>query len=102
MPGPLAEVWTRPVVEAYTTMAATASDGIVAAGALGEPERWSVEWDHTYSRDEWLGQLPTGGAYVRLTPAQLGDVLAGVGAAIDAGGSVPVRYTTVAVTAVRR
>jgi SAM-dependent methyltransferase len=102
MPGPLAEMWSRPVEEGYAAMASRAAEGIVAAGAFGEPQRWSVEWDRTYSRDEWLDQLPTGGVYVRLTPAQLDQVLAGVGAAIDAaGGLVPVHYTTVAVTAPR-
>jgi SAM-dependent methyltransferase len=102
MPGPLAEMWSRPVEEGYAAMASRAAEGIVATGAFGEPRRWSVEWDRTYSRDEWLDQLPTGGVYVRLTPARLDQVLAGVGAAIDAaGGLVPVHYTTVAVTAPR-
>jgi SAM-dependent methyltransferase len=102
MPGPLAEVWTRPVADAYGVMAAAAEDGVRRSGAFREPARWTFEWDHTYSRAEWLDQLPTGGGYVRLTPAQLEEVLAGVGAAIDeAAGVVPVHYTTVVVTAVR-
>ena len=102
MPGPLAQMWSRPVEEGYPAMASRAEAGIVAAGGFGEPERWTVGWDRTYSRDKWLDQLPTGGVYVRLTPAQLEQVRDGVGAAIDAaGGTVPVHYATVAVTAAR-
>jgi hypothetical protein len=38
----------------------------------------------------------------RLPPAKLEDLLAGIGAAIDAvGGSFTMRYTTVVVTAAR-
>ena len=42
------------------------------------------------------------GGHARLPPAQLEDLLAGIGNAIDAaGGSFTMRYTTVAATAAR-
>src|SRR5580693_4657176 len=79
------------------------ADGIRAAGGFSEPERWRFGWERTYTRDEWLDQLPTSGALTQLPPDKLAEVLDGVGAAIDAlGGSITVPYTTVAVTAVRR
>jgi hypothetical protein len=46
--------------------------------------------------------VPTLGPHTRLPPATLEDLLAGIGAAIDAaGGSFTMQYTTVAVTAAR-
>ena len=46
--------------------------------------------------------MPTFGNLTQLAPDKLAEVLAGVGAAIDAtGGSVTIGYTTVAVTAAR-
>jgi hypothetical protein len=78
------------------------ADTIRAAGAFGEPEQWRFDWERSYTRDEWLDQLPTTGAMTRLSPEQLGEVLADVGATIDAiGGSVTVSYHTVAVAATR-
>lgn len=54
------------------------------------------------TRDEWLDQVPTHGGHSRLPRAKLEELLAGIGAAIDAvGGSFTMRYTTVVVTAVR-
>ncbi|WP_207550009.1 hypothetical protein [Thermostaphylospora chromogena] len=50
----------------------------------------------------WLDQLPTLGALTRLPSDQLTEVLEAVAAAIDAmGGGFTMRYTTVAVAAVR-
>ncbi|GIE98925.1 hypothetical protein Ari01nite_63900 [Paractinoplanes rishiriensis] len=87
---------------AYGSMVVSATDGMAQAGGFGPAEEWRFEWDRTYGRDEWLDQIPTHGGVNRLPPATLQDLLAGVGAAIDAaGGNVPVHYTTVAVTAVR-
>jgi hypothetical protein len=59
-------------------------------------------WQRTYTRDEWLDQLPTHGQLNLFEPDKLATVLQRVGAAIDAmGGSVTMRYTTVVVTAAR-
>jgi SAM-dependent methyltransferase len=79
-----------------------AADGVRQAGAFGEPEQWRVDWTRTYSRDEWLEQIPTHGILTRLPQAKLAEVLDGIGAAIDAlGGSFTMEYAAVAVTAAR-
>jgi hypothetical protein len=72
------------------------------AGAFGDQEQWRFGWDRHYTRDEWLDQVPTMGPHTQLPPAALDNLLAGLGAAIDAdGGSFTMQYTTVAVTAAR-
>jgi len=89
-------------LQAYDSLLARAAEGIRAAGGLGEPEQWRQDWAWTCTRDAWLDQMPTQGAFTRLPPEQLAEVLAAAGAAIDAlGGSFPMRYTTVALIAVR-
>ena len=58
--------------------------------------------DRRYARDEWLEQVPTMGGHAQLAPAKLDELLAGVGAAIDAvGGGFTMNYATVAVTVAR-
>ncbi|HEY0453680.1 class I SAM-dependent methyltransferase [Actinophytocola sp.] len=88
--------------DVYSVMTTRAADGIRQAGGFDEPEQWQFDWEHSYTRDEWLDVLPTQGALTRVSPAALAEVLAGVGAAVDAvGGSFPMRYTTVVLTAAR-
>jgi SAM-dependent methyltransferase len=83
----------------FTTRAA---DGIRETGGFGEPEQWQFDWERSYTRDEWLDQLPTAGALTQLPPDKLAEVLAATGAAIDAaGGSFVVEYVTVVTTAAR-
>jgi SAM-dependent methyltransferase len=78
------------------------ADGIREAGVFGEPEQWPFEWERTYTRDEWLEQIPTQGSLTLLPPDKLAEVLEAVGAAIDAlGGSFTMPYTTMVVTAAR-
>jgi hypothetical protein len=87
----------------YAGICARAADGIRGTGAFGDPEQWEFEWDRPYTRDEWLEQVPTSGFAARLQPETMEEILAGVGAAIDAaGGGFTGHYTTVAVTAARR
>lgn len=96
------DFWGRPIVDTYLTMCGQAADGIRQASAFGDPQQWRFGWDRHYTRDEWLDQVPTMGPHTQLPPATLDDLLAGLGAAIDAaGGSFTMRYTTVAATAVR-
>jgi SAM-dependent methyltransferase len=91
------------ILDAYQVMFTRAADGMGQAGTFDEPAEWRFEWDRTYSRDEWLDQIPTHGGANRLPGGKLADLLAGIGAAIDsAGGSFTMHYTTVVVTAVRR
>lgn len=92
----------RPALDTYQPLFATIADGIRKAGGFSEPQQWRFEWERTYTRDEWLDQLPTHGAFTQLPQDTMARVLDGVGAAIDAtGGSVTMSYTTVAVTATR-
>jgi SAM-dependent methyltransferase len=78
------------------------ADGIRAAGGFSEPERWRFGWERTYTRDEWLDQLPTHGHLNLFPPDKLPMVLQEVGATIDAiGGTFTMVYNTVAVTATR-
>ena len=93
---------TRSPLDAYQALFTKMADGIRAAGAFSEPKQWRFDWERSYTRDEWLDQLPTLGAFTQLAPGQLADVLEGAGAAIDAiGGSFTMQYATVAVTASR-
>jgi SAM-dependent methyltransferase len=88
-------------LDLYQPLFAKIADGIREAGGFSEPEQWRFDWECTYTREQWLDQLPTTGALTQLPPDKLAQVLDGVGAAIDAiGGSFTMRYTTVAVTAV--
>jgi len=93
---------TRSALAGYQAMFAAAADGIRAAGGFGDPEQWRFDWELSYTRDEWLDLLPTQGILTQLPPDELAEVLAGVGAAIDAmGGSFTMPYTTLAATAAR-
>ncbi len=86
--------------QAYGALAAKAAGAIREAGAFGDPERWEFEWDRPYTRDEWLEQVPTSGLAARIQPGAMQQILAGIGAAIDAaGGGFTAHYTTVTVTA---
>lgn len=93
----------RRPVEAYRTLYAGFADAIRTTGSFAEPEQWRYDWQRPYTRDEWLALLPTTGGLTRLAPAQLADVLAAVGTAIDAlGGAFTMSYTTLATVAARR
>ncbi|MEV0277989.1 class I SAM-dependent methyltransferase [Streptomyces sp. NPDC050610] len=97
-----ARQWTASAVDGYTALCDKAADGMREAGAYGVPERWRFDWEWTYARDEWLDLLSTTGVHTTLPPAQLEEVLSGVGAAVDAaGGGFTMRYATVASTAIR-
>lgn len=99
---PLARQGATTGSDGYSVLAARAADGMRQAGVFGEPERWRFDWERTYTRDEWLDLLPTQGCLTRIPPARLAEVLAEVGAAVDAiGGSFTSHYITTAVTAIR-
>ena len=101
---PDSPVFRRPArgADAYSGLCAKAADGMREAGAFGDPEQWQFDWDRPYTRDEWLEQVPTSGFAARLRPDTMEQILAGIGAAIDAaGGGFTAHYTTVTVTAAR-
>ncbi|MFE6836490.1 class I SAM-dependent methyltransferase [Streptomyces sp. NPDC057705] len=88
--------------DGYQAVFAKTSDGIREAGGFGEPEQWRFDWEWTYTRDAWLDQMPTLGAFTRLPPGRMAEVLDGAGTAIDAmGGGFTMDYATVAISAVR-
>ncbi|MFF5768611.1 class I SAM-dependent methyltransferase [Streptomyces tanashiensis] len=103
MPDSLAaRQWSAPAVDGYEALCAKAADGIRQTDGLADPEQWRFDWEQTYTRDEWLDQLPTQGAFTRLPQAKLEEVLAGIGTAIDAaGGSFTMHYATLTVAARR-
>lgn len=89
-------------LDSYADDIARASDGFKRSGRFSEPEQWRFGWERTYTREEWLDQLPTYAPYSRLAPADLRALLAGIGSAIDsAGGSFTMHYAAVVLTAVR-
>jgi SAM-dependent methyltransferase len=94
--------WTGPAIDAYRSMFAKTADGMHAADAFGEPAEWRFDWSRPYTRDEWLEQVPTHGGHSRFPQSTQDELLAGIGAAIDAaGGSFTMGYDTVVVTAAR-
>lgn len=103
MPGSLAaRVWQarggHP--SAFTDRAV---DGLCRSGAFAEPEQWSIGWERTSTREEWLEQMRTGGDAARIPPDTWAELEAGVGEAIDGmGGRVTMGYDAVVVTAQRR
>ncbi|OKK04761.1 methyltransferase type 11 [Streptomyces sp. CB03234] len=93
---------TKGAMDGYQEFFAKSADGIRTAGGFGEPEQWRYDWEWTYTKDAWLDQMPTLGAFTRLPEDKMAEVLRGVGDAIDAmGGSFTMGYATVAVTARR-
>jgi SAM-dependent methyltransferase len=94
--------WARSAVDAYEAILSRAADGMRRTGAFGEPERWRFDWERSYTRDEWLEQVPTGGDASQFDAATLGDLLAGLGDAVDdLGGAFTMGYAAMVVTAAR-
>jgi SAM-dependent methyltransferase len=86
----------------YSALCARAADGIQEAGGFRDTGQWRFEWERSYTRDEWLDQLPTSGDASQFPPDKLEEVMAGVGDAIDGiGGSFTMGYSAVVVTAAR-
>jgi SAM-dependent methyltransferase len=94
--------WARPLLDVYLKGCDRAASGLREAGGFRPPELWRFEWSRPYTRDEWLDVIPTLGGMNRVPGDKLAELLAGLGAAVDAaGGSLTVDYTTVAVSAER-
>jgi SAM-dependent methyltransferase len=99
---PLGGFWSRPAIDTYRTGGARAADGMRRTGGFGEPEEWLADWARPYTRDEWLDLVPTLGGWGQFPGHTQAEILAGLGAAVDAAGGVfTMGYTTLAVTAVR-
>ena len=94
--------WAKPALDGYVPILATATDAIRDTAAFRASEQWRFDWTRTYSREEWLDQLPTGADAARLPPAKLRELLAATGEAIDAlGGRFTMPYATIVLTAAR-
>ena len=94
--------WATSAIDGYQMLCTKAAAGIREVGVFGVPEQWRFDWERSYSREEWLDQLPTAGGHGQLPPSQLQELLEGTGAAIDAlGGSFTMPYAALVVTAVR-
>ncbi|WUH94632.1 class I SAM-dependent methyltransferase [Streptomyces sp. NBC_00433] len=92
-----------PALDGYAPIFDTAADGIRQAGSFTEPQRWRHDWQRTYTRDEWLDQVPTFGGHSLFPPATLAALVQGIGEAVDAvGGAFTVDYAAVAVAATLR
>jgi SAM-dependent methyltransferase len=102
LPGLPANPWAGSGLGGYPGFFSKAADGIGQAGVFGDPDQWRYDWEHSYTTDEWLDQVPTHGGHNQIPPDKLAELLAGLGDVVDgAGGSFTMRYTTVAVTATR-
>ncbi len=88
-----------PGLEAYAPLLRRAAEGMRAVESFGEPEQWRFDWERSYTRAEWLEQVPTFGGHSRLAPETLEALLTGIGDAIDDRFTMP--YAAVVVTARR-
>lgn len=96
--------WASPVpmVEGYQAIFDRAKDGLREAGGFGASDQWRIDWDLTYTRDEWLTAMSTfGGASTIATETQT-TLRTEIGNAIDAaGGTITIHYSTVTVATKR-
>jgi hypothetical protein len=98
----VARGWTRPAEEGFAALRRRAAAAIHETGRFAEPDECRLAWERRYSRDEWLDQVPTQGDHNRLPAATQRQLLAEIGAAVDArGGAFTMRYTVLALTARR-
>lgn len=92
----------RRPIEVYQAGYAKIAETLRESGDFRDVEQWRFDWQRDYTRDEWLALLPTTGGIAPLRPEQRAEILAAVGAAIDAlGGGFTMEYVTLAATAVR-
>ncbi|WP_308293456.1 class I SAM-dependent methyltransferase [Streptomyces sp. RM72] len=96
----VARQWTASTLDGYSMLSAKAADGMRQAGVFDAAQEWRFHWEKSYTRDEWLDQMPTHGDLGQHSPDQVAQVQEGIGAVIDAmGGGFTMGYTTVAVNA---
>jgi SAM-dependent methyltransferase len=94
--------YSMTAVHGYSALCTKATEGMLAVGSFGEPEQWRFDWERSYTREQWLDQVPTTGDHSLLPPDQLEELMAGIGSAIDAvGGSFTMPYSVMVATAAR-
>ena len=65
-----------PALDMYQALFDKIAGGIREAGGFSAPEQWRFDWERSYTRDEWLDQLP----YPRCPdPARAGQAGGGAG-----------------------
>jgi SAM-dependent methyltransferase len=95
--------WANSALEGYRTMCDKAAEGLGQSGQFNQPERWQFDWDHFYTRDQWLDQVPTLGGHSKIPSVELERLLPGIGEVIDAvGGRFTMSYATVVITATKK
>jgi SAM-dependent methyltransferase len=95
--------WSGPLLDPYAKMLDKTADGLRQAGSFGDPARWRFDWERVCTREQWLDELPTHGLHTRLGPDKLGELLTGMGAAVDAmGGSFTMRFAAMGLIASRK
>jgi hypothetical protein len=78
------------------------ADGIRQAGVFGEVEEWRFAWQRPFTRAEWLDHVQTTGDAGTLSSTRMDELLAELGAAVDAlGGGFTMGYTALVLTAAR-
>ena len=84
------------------SLRAAHADPIEACRRFGPVEERSFTWERTYSREEWLDQLPTHSDHKMLPPDVLSRLLLHIGDVIDAnGGALTIGHTTELLLAAR-
>jgi len=89
--------WAGEPLDAYNAILGRAAAGLQAG--FEPPERWRHDWAHTYTREEWLEQVPTHGGFSVLAPAHAEAILEGLAAVLD--DTFVMGYATVALIATR-
>jgi SAM-dependent methyltransferase len=91
---------TLPGLQGYSQFFAKAAEGMRQAGMFSEPRQRRFDWQQSYSKEEWLDQVPTFGGHSLIPPDQMEKLLQGIGTAIDAvGGTFIMDYAAVVVIA---
>ena len=91
---------TLPGFEGYSRIFTRAEEGIRQAEAFSEPRRHRFDWQQSYSKEEWLLQVPTFGGHSMIPPDEMESLLLGIGSEIDAvGGRFVMDYAAVVVMA---
>jgi SAM-dependent methyltransferase len=87
--------------EVYAPLLTSTADRLRETG-FERAEQWRDEWQHTYTRTEWLDLFPTFGGHSLLPRETVAALQEAIGAEVDAaGGEFGVEYATVTVTALR-
>ena len=86
-----------------STLRAAHAGPIEACRRFGPVEERSFQWEHTYTCDEWLDQLPTHSDHRTLPPEVLNRLLRHIRAVIDEnGGTLTIGHTTELLFAARQ